>query len=125
MEMTVTKQGDIALVRGGGPLLQDVDAGLTLMSRVRELTGCDKMILEQADIAEEFFDLKTTVAGEILQKYVNYRMQMGIVGTFEDVERKSLRDFIRETNRGNQFCFVSTHQEAVQRLSPDTQGERK
>jgi hypothetical protein len=34
-----------------------------------------------ARLGERFFDLRTGVAGEIMQKFVNYRLRLAVVGT--------------------------------------------
>ncbi|WP_307797106.1 DUF4180 domain-containing protein [Actinomadura barringtoniae] len=57
---------------------------------------------------QAFFQLSSRVAGEIVQKFVTYRMGLAIVG---DISRyaegsKALRDFVRECNRGTQTWFV-------------------
>jgi len=57
---------------------------------------------------EAFFQLRTRVAGEIVQKFVTYHMGLAIVG---DISRhtedsRALRDFVRECNRGTQTWFV-------------------
>jgi hypothetical protein len=64
-----------------------------------------------------FFDLSSGVAGEVVQKFVNYRLRLAIVGDVSDRAARSsaLRDFIRETNRGNQIWFVTTSDELAER----------
>jgi hypothetical protein len=56
------------------------------------------------------------MAGEILQKFSNYRMRLAIVGDFSEYKSKSLRDFIRESNRTGTINFVGTIDEALLRL---------
>lgn len=68
--------------------------------------GFDKIILQEKHLTPEFFDLKNGMAGEILQKFSNYRMQLTIVGNFDRYASKSLRDFIRESNKGKLVNFV-------------------
>jgi hypothetical protein len=77
---------------------------------------CRSVILRAQDIADGFFDLSTGLAGEILQKYTNYRMRVAIVGDFSKYPSKTLPDFIRECNRGDGVFFVSTQEEALARL---------
>ncbi|MBC9934173.1 DUF4180 domain-containing protein [Chitinophaga qingshengii] len=77
----------------------------------------EKMIIHEKNIIPAFFDLKTGIAGEVLQKFVNYRMQLSIVGTFEHYTSKSIRDFIYESNKGRQISFLSSVEEAVEKLS--------
>ena len=69
-------------------------------------------------LEEEFFQLKTRIAGEILQKFVQYRFRIAIVGDISRhlSESSALRDFVRESNRGSQIWFVATIDELSQRL---------
>jgi hypothetical protein len=62
--------------------------------------GFDKVIIYRKNIVSDSFDLKTKMTGEILQKFSNYRVRLVIIGDFENVARKSLRDFIYESNNG-------------------------
>ena len=75
--------------------------------------GCNRMILNENNLSRDFFDLKTKLAGEILQKISNYRFILAITGDFSKYTSKSLADFIRESNRGNQVWFVNDLQEAL------------
>ena len=56
----------------------------------------------------EFFRLSTGIAGEIVQKLVNYRLRLAVVGDITDhlAESNALRDFVWESNRGDQIWFV-------------------
>ena len=45
------------------------------------------------------------MAGEILQKFSNYRVRLAIIGSFEQCIAKSIRDFIYESNNGKQINF--------------------
>lgn len=81
--------------------------------------GFDKMILHQKNITPHFFDLKNKMAGEILQKFSNYRMSLIIIGDFSDLitKSKSLKDFIYESNKGKQVNFVDSIEEAIEKLA--------
>ncbi|WP_173924474.1 DUF4180 domain-containing protein [Agromyces sp. Marseille-P2726] len=56
-----------------------------------------------------FFDLSSGVAGEMTQKFVNYRLRVAIVGDISAyvAESDALRDYVWESNRGTQVWFVS------------------
>ncbi|MCB0629182.1 MAG: DUF4180 domain-containing protein, partial [Lewinella sp.] len=69
------------------------------------------------NITPEFFDLKTKIAGEILQKFSNYRVRLSIVGDFTVYTSRSLKDFIHESNKGKLVNFVDSLEEALERLS--------
>ena len=80
------------------------------------LEGRDKVILHEKNITPDFFDLKTGIAGEILQKFSNYRVRLAIVGDFSTYPGQSIRDFIFESNRRGHINFVGTVGEGVERL---------
>lgn len=77
----------------------------------------DKIILQERNITPDFFDLKTGIAGEILQKFSNYRVRLVIVGNFTSYSGNSIKDFIYESNKGRQVNFVDSIAEAIDRLS--------
>ena len=79
--------------------------------------GYDKMILNMKNITPSFFDLKNGLAGEVLQKFSNYKVRLVILGDFSKFESKSLNDFIRESNNGKQVNFLTSKDEAINRLS--------
>lgn len=64
-----------------------------------------------------FSSYARAVAGEILQKFVNYGVKLAIVGDFSRYDSKALADFIYESNQGRHFFFAATHAEALSRLA--------
>jgi len=58
------------------------------MVKVRYDYDCDKMIINKKNMTEDFFDLKNGIAGQIMQKYINYGMALAIVGEFEQYNSK-------------------------------------
>ncbi len=77
----------------------------------------DRVVFSKENFTESFFDLRSGLAGEILQKVSNHAAKLGIVGDFSVYESKSLRDFIYESNKSNNVVFVSTVEDALNRLS--------
>jgi hypothetical protein len=59
-------------------------------------------------LGPDFLRLSSGVAGGVLQKLVNYRFQVAVLGDVTAAARASapLRDFIRESNRGRTVWFV-------------------
>lgn len=59
-------------------------------------------------LSPDFFQLSTRLAGEVAQKFVNYRMQLAIIGDISArcAESKALRDFVYEANRGRALWFL-------------------
>ncbi|MDR6781539.1 hypothetical protein ABIE26_001973 [Pedobacter africanus] len=76
----------------------------------------DRIILHEDNITPDFFDLKTGIAGEVLQKFSNYRLRLAIVGDFSKYPGKSIRDFIYESNNGRLVNFVGSTEQAIEKL---------
>ena len=76
-----------------------------------------RIVMYQENISDSFFDLKTTLAGDILQKFSNYNVKLAIVGDFSKYSSNSLRDFIYESNKAGRISFVATRDEAIDALS--------
>ena len=74
--------------------------------------GYDVIIWHQNHLPADFFDLSSGMAGEILQKFSNFRIKLAIVGDFSNLQSKSLEAFIIESNKGNLVHFVATLEEA-------------
>ncbi len=77
----------------------------------------DGIILYERNITHDFFDLQTRLAGEILQKFSNYRIRLVIVGDWSKYTSRSLEAFITESNRGKTVNFSSSPTEALKLLS--------
>jgi hypothetical protein len=102
----------VAELVSDGIIIRSAEEALDLMGNLY-YQGFDKIILYQENLSPEFFDLENGMAGEILQKFSNYRMQLAVVGDFSRHSRKSVRDFIYESNQGRQVNFVNTVAEAL------------
>jgi hypothetical protein len=58
---------------------------------------------------DRFYDLRTGLAGEVMQKFVNYRVRLVVLGDISTHTAGSdaLRDLVRESNRGDHIWFVA------------------
>lgn len=108
-------QAKVAEIQAEGLLLTSVEDGLSLLGDLY-YQGFDKIILHEENIVPEFFDLKTKLAGVVLQKFVQYRMSLAVVGDFSKYTSKNLRDFIYECNQGRQVNFVQELSSALKDL---------
>ncbi|HEX3010412.1 MAG TPA: DUF4180 domain-containing protein [Syntrophomonadaceae bacterium] len=108
---------EIAVVNSNEVLITDVQSALDLMATVQYETGSDRIVLNKTALCEDFFDLKTRLAGEILQKFVNYNVKVAIIGDFSAYASKSLKDFIYESNKGKHIFFVPDKKQAIDKLS--------
>ena len=103
--MNIEVKNQIAIVREPGVLITSGSSAMDLLATVRYESECSAMILFQEQLDESFFRLSTGLAGEVLQKFVNYQMKLAIVGDFSGYTSKPLQDFIRESNEGRHICF--------------------
>ncbi len=117
MNITITNDNGtgLAQVQPDELTIHSVQDALDLMANCG-YQGASKIILHEQNLAPAFFDLKTGVAGEILQKFSNYDVFLAIVGDFAKYSSKSLRDFIYESNKTGRINFVSTVEEAKEKL---------
>ena len=97
-------------------IIEKTEDGLDLLGNLY-YQGFDKIIINEENITPDFFDLKTGIAGEILQKFSTYRVQLAIVGDFSKYKSKSLNNFIYESNKGRHINFVTSQTEAIKILS--------
>lgn len=106
---------EIAEVISENIVIANSEDGVDLLGNIY-YQGFDRVIIHEKNIAPEFFDLKTKIAGEILQKFSNYRVRLAIVGEFSKYNSQSLKDFIYESNKGKQVNFVDSVAAALARL---------
>lgn len=106
----------IAEIISGEIFIQNEQDGLDFMGNIY-YQGFEKLIIYKHNITNDFFDLKNGMAGEILQKFSNYRIRLAIVGDFSEFDSKSLKDFIYESNQGKQINFLDSVSEALNKLA--------
>jgi hypothetical protein len=107
--------GNIAELIHEGIRIDSTDDMLDVIAE-SGLLDSQKMIIWEYQLNPDFFSLSTGIAGDMLQKISNYRMRLAIVGDFSKYPGKSLRDFIRECNRGKMVCFTGSLEEAIDKL---------
>lgn len=117
IECLKVRDVDIAAVSGDEKIVTDVPSALDLMMRVKYETGAARIAIDKNLICEDFFILSTGLAGEVLQKFINYHVKAAVYGDYARYTSKPLRDFIYESNNGHDFFFVATRQEAIEKLA--------
>lgn len=105
------------LVESAEPVITDAQSAIDLLMSAQYDVGSKDIVIPKQLVAEDFFILSTGLAGEVLQKYVNYGGRMAIYGDYSRYTSKPLRDFMYESNKGRDFFFVSTRDEAVAALA--------
>lgn len=103
---------NIAEIVADGLVISKIEDGVDLIGNVY-YQGFDNVIMLEKNITPKFFDLSTKMAGEILQKFSNYKMRLAIIGDFSNYQSKSFKDFIYESNKHGQINFVNSKSEAI------------
>lgn len=101
-----------------GPVIADERAVLDVIGDAYG-QGAELVAIPVSRLSADFFVLRTRVAGEIVQKFVNYRLRLAIVGDVSEhvAGSDALRDFVYEANRGRQLWFVADADELTRRLA--------
>lgn len=89
-----------------GLLISNEADALNLVSFCGE-NDTNKLLLHAANLHEDFFELKTGLAGAVLQKFVNYGIKTAAVIPPEISQQGRFREMALETNRGQHFRIFS------------------
>lgn len=119
MKIEVIKKNntEVAVVSSDELLITDVQSALDLIMTVKYETGCTNIAVNKGAIVNDFFVLSTCLAGEILQKFINYSVRLAIYGDFSKYTSKPLRDFMYESNKGKDIYFQPTAKLAINKLA--------
>ena len=117
LKIIETESGKVAVANSEEPIIIDGQSALEFVMNIGYEHNCRRIAVNKAAVAEDFFRLSTGLAGEIAQKFVNYRYRFAIVGDFSGYTSKPLRDFIYESNQGRFLYFAANEEEAIKRLS--------
>lgn len=80
--------------------------------------GVEWILVPVERLEDDFFQLKTHLAGHIIQKFVTYRRRLVILGDISRhvAQSSALKAFVYETNRGTQVWFLKDLEELAERL---------
>ncbi len=106
----------IAKVMAEQVVITNAQEALDLIANAyyQEATG---IIIEERQLDFSFFDLRSGLAGELLQKCANYQMKLAVIGEFEKFKSESLQAFILECNRGRAVSFVADTETAISKIT--------
>ncbi|MGW0630434.1 DUF4180 domain-containing protein [Streptomyces sp. NPDC002758] len=100
-----------------GPLL---DSESTALDLIGDAIGRDAQLVAVPveRIVDEFFRLRSGVAGAVVQKFANYRLRLAVLGDISAhvSASEALRDFVYEANRGDQLWFLADSDALEERL---------
>lgn len=119
MQIKVIERNGVkcAAVTGPEKLITDAQSALDVLMSAKYEAGTKNIVIDKKLVAEDFFILSTGLAGEILQKFINYGGRIAIYGDYSRYTSKPLKDFIYESNKGKDVFFASSEDEAVDMLT--------
>lgn len=118
MKVTILKFKNIPIA-----ILESIESPIATVQDALDLIGdadyqgARKIMIKKEHLHSDFFDLKTGLAGDIMQKIINYYKQLAVVGDFSDLRKKSWLDFIYESNKTGQIYFAESTDDAVKFLT--------
>ena len=107
----------IAVVISNEKAITNAQSVLDLLATASYEAGTDRIAIGKETIGDAFVVLSSGLAGEVLQKIVNYHAKIAIYGDFSHYTSKPLKDFMYESNQGNDVFCVAAKEEAIERLA--------
>jgi uncharacterized protein DUF4180 len=102
----------------GCKILVASDSGISIRSfrdisdAIAACFGTDGLILTEDDLAQEFFDLRSGLAGELFQKFINYKLRMAIVLPDPEAYGERISELAYEHKSHSMIRFVRSKDEA-------------
>jgi hypothetical protein len=114
----MTSTGGLLVAEAAGPLLGSVQDALDLIGAAVS-QGASVIVVPKERLHPDFFQLSTRMAGEFLQKMVNYRKIFAAIGDFSEeiAQSSALRDLIVECNRSKEIFFLPGMEALTEKLS--------
>ena len=76
----------------------------------------DHVLISHNNLAPEFYDLRSGLAGAAMQKFANYRTRVALVMDPDSAQGERMQELIYEMNKGSHFRFFTVTDEARQWL---------
>ena len=70
------------------------------------------LMIHYAALSEDFFKLKTKLAGNMIQKFINYGIKAAAIIPQETTQKGRFKEMAMETNKGNHFRLYESKEEA-------------
>ena len=95
------------------------DAGISIRSfadisnALGSCLGSQGLILTESDLAPEFFDLRSGLAGELFQKFINYNVRVALIVPNPKAYGERFAELAYEHSTHNMIRFVDSEDEAT------------
>lgn len=117
IEKLIKNNKVVAHITASDIVINDVRSAIDTIMSAQYEAETKNIAISKNLIADEFFILSSGLAGEVLQKFINYRSHIAIYGDFSKYTSKPLKDFIYESNKGRDISFVDSLDTAVNKLT--------
>ncbi|MFC8846025.1 MULTISPECIES: DUF4180 domain-containing protein [unclassified Micromonospora] len=89
-----------------GPVVATEQDALDLIGAA--FLGAQVVAVPASRLTEGFFSLGTRFAGDVMQKFVNYRLRLAVIGDISGqlAESSALRALVHESNRADHVWFL-------------------
>lgn len=98
-------------------VISNLQSAVDLIMTVNFEAKTKNIVISENLISDKFFILSSGLAGEVLQKIINYQFRIAIYGDFSKFTSKPLKDFIYESNNGKDVFFTESLESAVEKLA--------
>lgn len=122
MVTTMRNRKRVLAVAPEGPPIQDEASALDVIG---DAFGAEaEVVVVPVERLDAAFELRSGVAGAVVQKFVTYRLQLVVVGdpAHHGPTSGPVGDWIREANRGRDLWFVADEAELDHRLPASSSG---
>lgn len=109
---------DFAIVNADAPVIKDKKSAKDLMTMIKNNAKTSYFCINSEGVADEFFQLETGLAQEVLDLYKNYHMKFALFGDISEWTNDNipLQEFIQEVNKGYDAFIVIDQEEAIKCL---------
>jgi PadR family transcriptional regulator, regulatory protein AphA len=94
-----------------GCLLKSESQALDLIAACSEYET-NRLLIHKQSLPDDFFNLRSGLAGAVLQKFVNYNLRVALVIGAEQAKEGRFGDMVIEANRGSQLRFFNEPSQA-------------
>jgi hypothetical protein len=118
-DVRIVAERTVLVCDPAGPPIIDAQGALDIIGQAWAAQA-DLIVLPVSRLTDDFFTLSTGLAGEVLQKFVNYHLQLAIVGAIGDhvAASSALRAFVSESNQGRHVWFLDDVDQVFVKLEP-------
>lgn len=112
----------VSIQAAGVPIVECVDAIASVDDALGLISACierdsQRLLIDARCLPEAFFDLRSRFAGELIQKFENYRLRLAVVFAPDTKRSERFEQFLAEARRGRGFRAFTAREDAEAWLS--------